>query len=57
MPKTSAKQRVECFQANLPTFLRKQADYEANRKTGTRPAKSEYRKLVLTIKNRNNAKN
>lgn len=54
MPKTSAKQRIECFYNNLPYFQKKQAEYEANRKMGTRPSKSEYRKLLLTIKLKQN---
>lgn len=54
MPKTSAKQRIECFYNNLPHFLKKQAEYEANRKMGTRPSKAEYRKLVSTIKSKQN---
>ena len=54
MSKTSAKQRIECFYNNLPYFQKQQADYEANRKTGTRQAKSDYRKLLLTIKSKQN---
>ena len=37
--KTSAKQRIDCFQASLPTFLMEQQNYLANRKEGKRTKK------------------
>ena len=33
----SAKQRIECFQQNLGSFLMEQKNYLANRKQGKRP--------------------
>jgi len=54
MSKNSAQQTINCFYGGLPHFLKKQSEYEANRKMGTRPSKSEYRKLVLTIKSKQN---
>ena len=54
MSKNSAQQTINCFYGGLPHFLKKQSEYEANRKIGTRPSKSEYRKLVLTIKSKQN---
>ncbi len=37
----STKQRISCFQANLPTFLRAVENYKANQKQGRRPIKNE----------------
>lgn len=37
--KSSTKQRIQCFQDNLPKFLSQQKDYLANRKKGVRPSK------------------
>ncbi len=39
MSKTSAKQRIECFQKALPTFLKEQQEYLTNRKEGKRKSK------------------
>ena len=54
MSKNSAKQTIKCFEECLPVFQKKQAEYEANRKMGTRPLKAEYRKIVSTIKSKQN---
>lgn len=39
--KSSVKQRIQCFQDNLPKFLSQQKEYLANRKKGVRPAKNK----------------
>jgi hypothetical protein len=36
----SAKQRIECFQQNLGSFLTEQKEYLANRKVGKRSRKN-----------------
>jgi hypothetical protein len=37
--KASTKQRIECFKNALPTFLKEQENYKANRKKGRREVK------------------
>ena len=50
MSKNSAQQTIKCFEECLHHFQEDQEKYLANRKQGERMKKSEYRKLVSTIK-------